>query len=324
MAKPDVVLLTAITSFIVNTRQTTIGEIAEVFDLKIDDAIEAVKILFMTEVPTRANSYFVDFVLDSDESEDGTDLVYTADDSISYSPSDYDDPRVYLSHGEAAVSIEMIDQLLKLLDSESEGAESLRTVREKIRTGVGGTIGAEPPEPRGAQDVLSAVWEALRESRRLTFDYHGPGELGEKVTSRTVIPCAVVSETEGYLAALQDKKHLRWFRLDRISNARTGEPVSQTEANRARRMIRDHPQTHPADGFEVTFTVKPGAAWFAEATPGAVVAARDDALDITFTAASITWARGSAIKIGTDLIDIAPADVKSAIVSQARAILEVQ
>lgn len=324
MAKPDVVLLTAMTSFIINTRLTTIGEIADVFNLSLDDAVEALKILMMTEVDSRPSFYFIELMVDAQSDEDDNDLVYTRDDRVSCMPTKYDDPLVYLTLGEAAVSIEMIDQVLRLLDPTSDAAESLRTVREKIRSATGQTIGAEPPRPRGSQDVLDAMWEALRKSRRLIFDYHGPGELTERVSTRTVIPCAVVSETDGYLAALQDEKQLRWFRLDRMSNASVGEPVSSTEAGRARRTLKKQPEPKPVDGFPVTFTVKPGAAWFAEATPGAEVVNRGDSLEITFTAVSTTWVRGSALKIGTDLLDIAPRSVKDTVAQQARAILEVQ
>ena len=324
MAKPDVVLLTSITSYIVNTKNTTLGEIAEVFDLKFEDAVEAIKILFLTEVEGRENSYFVDFVLDSANTADESDLVYSPEDSIVYNDMSYDDPRVYLTHGEAAVSVQMIDQVLKLLHEDSEPAESLRSVREKIRQGTEHAIGAEPPEPRGSHDVLDAVWAAMRESKRLSFDYHSPGELQEKVTTRTVIPCAVVSEYEGYLAALQDEKELRWFRLDRMSNAKTGVPVSQTEANRARRTLKKHPDLHPTHGFEVTFTVKPGAAWFAEATPGARLVNNGDSLDITCTAVTTTWVRGCAMKLGTDLLDISPNSVKDEVVKQVKAVLEAQ
>lgn len=324
MAKPDVVLLMSITSYIANTGHTTIGEIADVFDLTFEDAVEAIQILLLTEVDGRDNPYFIDFVLGSQATDDDSDLVYAPDDPIDYVAMDYDDPRVYLTYGEAAVSVEMIDQVLKLLDPRSQPAQSLHSVREKIREGTAGTIGAEPPEPRGGSAVLDAVWEAMRESTRLVFDYHRPGEFDEYVTTRTVIPCAVVSESEGYLAALQDEKHLRWFRLDRMSKASTGGSVSQTEANRARRTVKKHPELYPEGGFDVTFTVTPGAAWFAESTPGATVVNNGDTLDIKFSSATTTWVRGCAIKIGTDLVDIAPPSVKHTVVTQVRAMMEVQ
>lgn len=324
MAKPDVVLLTAIASHIITWKQTTIGTIADVFNLSAEDAIEAVKILFLTEVDDRAARYFVDFELDAATTDDDTDLVYSLEDTISYVPMLDDDPRVYLTYGEAAVSIEIIDQLLKLVDPASEAGLSLRSVREKIRRGTGDIVGAAPPEPRGSQDVLDAVWEAMRESRRLTFTYHRADGVTEAISTRTVIPCAVVSEQEGYLAALQNDRDLRWFRLDRMSRASTGAPVSQTEANRARRTLRRHPHLHPTTGTDVTFTVKPGAAWFAEAIPGAVTVNGGDTLSITVHAVSATWVRECAIKIGTDLVDIAPVEMKRDVIAQATAIAQVQ
>lgn len=325
MRKPDVVLLTAITTFIANRGETTPGEIAEVFDIKVDEAIEAIKIINLTEVTDRAGRYFLDFHVDAKETEDGTDVIYSADDRITYFPTDYDDPRVYLTLGESAVSIEMIDQLLKLSAQGSESAQSLLSVREKIRQAVGGSIGAEPPTPRGSDQVLETVWTSLRHSRMLAFDYHGPAEFGERVTQRSVIPCAVVSEAEGYLAALQGKSHdLRWFRLDRMSNATVGEEFTQTDANRARRKLRNHPELHPTEGDDVVFRVEPQAIWFAESTPGATVTDNGDSIDITFRAVSPTWVRNSAIKVGTDLIDIFPAEVKDEVVKQARRILEIQ
>ncbi|WP_241698502.1 helix-turn-helix transcriptional regulator [Flaviflexus huanghaiensis] len=324
MAKPDVVLLTSMAAFIINTRQTTVGEIADVFDLSLTNTVDALKTLMLTEVESRPGFYFIEIAVDTEDDDDDSDLVFARDNWVTYTPTKYDDPLVYLTLGEAAVSIGMIDQVLKLLHPGSDAAESLRTVREKIRSATGGTVGAEPPVPDSSQDVLDCTWQALRESRRLTFDYHGPGGLTEKVTTRTVIPCAVLSETDGYLAALQDKTELRWFRLDRMSNASVGEAVSSTEANRARRTLKKNSDPKPIDGFAVTFTVKTGAAWFAESTPGAHVTSHGDRLDITVRAVSTTWVRESALKIGTDLLDINPPEVRQAVAEQARAMLEVQ
>ena len=312
------------TSHIVNQGETTIGAIADVFNLSFEDTVEALRILLVTEVEGRETPYFIDFSLNSAPTDDDSDLDYQPGDTIEYQPFSYNDPLVYLTYGEAAVSIEMLDQLLKLVDPGSPSGQSLRTVREKIREGTEGTIGAAPPEPRGARDVLDTVWSAFRDGTRLSFDYHSPGELAEHVSRRTVIPCAVVSEAEGYLAALQDEKDLRWFRLDRISRAETGAPVSQTEANRARRTLKKHPEHYPTAGFDVTFTVAPGAAWFAETTPGARTEPNGDSLDITVTSTSIAWVRGCAIKIGTDLLDIAPRDIKRQVVAHAQAMLQAQ
>lgn len=324
MSKPDVVLLTTITTFIINSKETSVSEIADRYDLSIDDAIDAIKTILLTEVEGRTNHYFLDFYIDAEETEDGTDVVYSADDAITYQPTEYDDSRVYLTSGEAAVSIEMLDQLLKLVAPGTPSARSLTTVRDKIQGATGQSIGAGPPEPRGSGLVLDAVWDALRNSRMLTFNYHGPGEYTERVTQRTVIPCAVVSEVEGYLAALQDGKNLRWFRLDRMSNAVAGKPFTQTDANRARRTLKNHPDLHPSEGELVTFTTKPRAIWFAEATPGATVVEKNNQLEIRVRAVSATWVRNSALRIGTDLIDIAPASMKQAAIEQAKKILEAQ
>lgn len=324
MSKPDVVLLTAITTYITNAKQTSIGEIADVFDLKLENAIDAIKTILFTEVEDRVGRYYLDFHVDAQETEDGTDVIYSEDDEITYQPTKYDDPHVYLTVGEAAVSIEMLDQLLKLVAPDSPSAESLLSVRGKLHDATGQIIGAEPPTSRGSKDVLTTVWDALRHSKELIFQYHSPEEYGEKVTERTVIPCAVVSEYEGYLAALQDKKDLRWFRLDRMSHARTGKTFTTTDANRARRTLRRQPDTHPIGGTTVTFTTKPSAVWFAESTPGATMVAGDNSIRITVQAISTTWVRNCALKIGTDLLDIEPADMKAAVVEQARRILEVQ
>lgn len=317
MNRPDIHALLAITMFISSRGQTTPAEIAGHLDVPVESVIDGIWSIHTAE--TAPGFYFLNLTLDT--VDDGDEDVLLPDSSVSIEFVD-SDPAIYVSAGELIVALHLLDQLMTIIDPDSEQGQSLVHIRARLAQAARDhSIGiAEPAMPEAAPTVLSSLWSALSHHREVTMAYSRSDGIRSKVTTQYVKPIAIVSEGRGYLAALHGKKDVRWYRLDRIAHVELGQVLSADDQARADRVLKRLDMPVPDGGIEVTLVARRSGLWLSETIPCVVTG--DDPLRITVRSVSDDWIRTLAILLGRDLIDIEPADVKQRVVGAAREILE--
>lgn len=321
MSKLDLTEIVSIAAFIRGEGETTFEEIAEHYGVDVNLVIDAVTTMNMTE--TGANAYFLDVLIDvEDEDDESPEVHYTPRDRISVQARG-ENPLIYLTAGEAVVAAHLLDRLLALLGPgvTRDDVASLRQLIVNVAADRNVTLPHLSP-PEAPADVLAAVWDALRTGRVLEVDYHKVGEFTEQTSRRSIVCCGLYSRDRVYVGALDGKKNLKWYRLDRMSNPALGHPVAEVDLERARRAWNRYDKPGNIAGDQVHLITTRSGRWVAELVESSHVHDNGDTLDISLPAGSLPWLRQVCLLLGEDLLDIRPSDVKERVVASARALLE--
>lgn len=323
MPRPDVPTLLSIATFIQARGTTTFAEIAEHFSLSVDDVIPAVTAMYMTE--TSSGQYFLDVTIDvEDDDDEAIDVVYHPTDVIT--ALDHSDvPSIYLTAGEAVVACHLLDRVLGIVEPDAEPAQTLRELRHKLSKAArgGGVNVPEPAVSQASRRTLTAMWRALREGRHLEVTYHKPDDTIDTPERVTITPAGIASYHRTYLGSVTGPKKLKWYRLDRMSDAEVTGPVDATHRDRGRRAFKNH-DIGNITGQTVTLRTTRAGRWLAESLPHAVLRDHDSELEIELSISSLAWLRYTCLMLGDDLLDISPPEVRTQIRESAAEILRAQ
>lgn len=292
-----------------------LDELADRFEVTPRRILQDINLLFVAGLPGHGPEDLIDFDLDE---EDG----YVA----LREPHGMARP-LRLSTREAVALVAALRTLAANLDPAEqprEAAEVASTI-EALTAAAGAAartaalvdvdLGASAPAL-----VRSTVVRALEDGRRLRLRYVSASDV---VSVRDVDPVQLLTEdSRGYLVAFCQREQAgRSFRLDRILGAELLDDDADPHPE-----LRDGPTFRPAPGSGTvlaTLALRSPARWIAESVPVEEVRELDDgAFEIDLVVRDTGWFIKLALEEAENVVSIAPAELRAAVVEAATTALE--
>lgn len=285
--------LLAIVPYVIRHPGTALEELSRLFEVDPGALARDLDLLFMTGLPPYGPGDLIDVDI-----EDGR---------VTIAMADYFARPLRLSPSEALSLYLKGTALLGAPGLEEAGA--LRSALEKIRDGLGDTLGdlqieAGDGKPSGPLDI---VRRAVERRERLEIEYYAGGR--DEVTTRTIDPEHVYSALGNWYAVAWDhsRDDERMFRLDRVRAVRpTGEHFEPRGL-----MGPGRPLYSPSEeDIPVRLGLGPGARWVAEYYETRDEREVGERLVVTLPTSELTWVAKLALQAAPDLEILDPPELR--------------
>ncbi len=299
-----------IVPYLVQHPGSALPEVADTFDVPIDQLRRDLDLLFMSGLPPYGPGDLIEVDVDEDE-------------RIWISMAEHFSRPLQLTRNEALALYLSGTELLGTAGAPQ--ASALASALAKLRTSLGSEMlgdadRIEAAEPGRPAEHLELLRRAAGDRVRLRIEYFAHSSGGW--SRRTIEPEAVFSALGNWYVAAWDTEAdgERLFRADRIRSAEvTGETF---EAHGLQGAGRDLYTPTEAD-VEVRLRLAPGARWIAEyyAVERAVEGA-DGMLEVTLPAKDLGWVARLLLRVGADASVLAPPQLGGDVRELARRTLD--
>lgn len=227
---------------------------------------------------------------------------------------------------EAAEAVALVVALRALRAQPGMASAAVDSALAKLTIAAGDALPAEDaltvtPADGGLAAHVAQVLEVARQGRRagvrVVLRYVSASD---EVTERTVEPQELTSDGDHwYLRAWCLRAGaIRHFRLDRVLSAQlTSDPVTHAGRGAASGGVRPEEAS-----FVARLTLTPRSRWVAERYEGRIVEVRPDRIDVELDVANAAWLDQLLLRLGGDVLAVAPAQVAARVAARARAALQ--
>lgn len=295
-----------IVPYLVRHQGASVGDVAELFDVRRDQLRRDLDLLFMSGLPPYGPGDLIDVEVDED-------------DRIWITMADHFARPLRLSRQEALAITLRSTELLATpgLPEAPALASAVRKLRDALDPETAGSDDAiESAEGGRPAEHLDELRRAARERERLTIEYFA-GSTGTW-TTRDVEPEEVFAAMGNWYVAAWDvgADDERLFRADRV---RAVSPTGATFEPRGLRGAGRALYTPGGDDVAVRLRLHPEARWIAEyyITEDPTERA-DGTLDVTLPAARLRWVAGLLLRAGSDVEILGPQEAAEALRALAR------
>jgi proteasome accessory factor C len=220
---PDrLTLLLSLLPYLMATKVVSVAEVAEHFDLDVDEVRRAVELIAVSGIPGSTRAYDPGdlFDIDWEAFEDEDVIVLTHGVAIDDSPR--------LSAREAAVLITGLQLLQALPENDPAAIDALKAKLARGATEAPAPVAIAAVESDETLATIAAIRRAIAERTQLAFDYLD-GEGNREHLSVDPLRLESSDDTWYLRAWCHLREGIRTFRLDRISGlAATGEPIGES------------------------------------------------------------------------------------------------
>jgi proteasome accessory factor C len=301
LAGPEIQRILALVPWIVAHPGSAKAEIAQRFDMSVDQLEEDLALVLMIGVPPYSPGDF----LDVEEDDDGR---------VSIRLAEYFRRPLRLSPAEGLALLAAGRALLAVPGSDPNGPLATALAKLENALELPGLV-VDVGEP----SKLAAIRDAVAAHARVEIEYWSAGR--DEMTTRRIDPEVVFFATGAWYvgAYCHRARDERMFRVDRIrSVVGTGETFEPGATG----FETGDVYTPRAADTRVTLELAPTAAWVAEAYPTESVTERPDgSLEIVLAVSESAWLERLLLRLGPDARTIAPADFAPLAADAARRIL---
>jgi len=302
--------LLVVVPYLVRHPGTPIAEASSLFDLREDELVEDLNLLFVSGLPPYGPGDLIDVDI-----QDGRVWITMADYFARPLRLTRNEALALYLRGTAAAATPGLPE-----------APALATALDKLRTSLGPeTLGGLPERVQAADagraaEPLEALRAAARDRKRVRIEYHAASSA--ELTLRGIDPEEVFHALGNWYVVAWDglSDAERLFRADRIRTVEgTGERFEPRGLAGAGRPL----YTPGASDVPIRLRLRPGARWVAEYYKVESATERPDGdLDVVLPAGRLEWVERLLLRLGSDAAALEPRDLTERVRELARRTLE--